>query len=107
VSLSTHVLDVGAGHPAAGIPVRAERWTPEGFASVAAALTDTDGRISSLLSAGEWHAGRWQLVYEIGDYLGPDALFQTVTIELNPTTDERLHVPLLLNRYGFTIYRGS
>ncbi len=107
MSLSTHVLDVGAGRPAAGIPVRAERWTPEGFASVAAALTDADGRIPSLLAAGEWRAGRWQLVYELADYLGADALFQKVTIELNPATSERLHVPLLLNRFGFTVYRGS
>jgi 5-hydroxyisourate hydrolase len=107
VSLSTHVLDVGAGHPATGVPVRAERATPEGWASVAAGITDPDGRVSPLVASGEWSAGRWRLVFDVSEYLGAEALFPTVTVELNALSAHRLHVPVLLNRYGYTVYRGS
>ncbi len=107
MSLSTHVLDVGLGRPAAGIPVRAERATPEGWASVAAAITDADGRVSPLLVGGEWHAGSWRLIFDVRDYVGAEALFPTVTVELNVLSAAKLHVPLLLNRFGFTVYRGS
>jgi 5-hydroxyisourate hydrolase len=107
MSLSTHVLDVGIGRPAAGIGVRAERATPEGWASVAAGITDSDGRVAPLLVGGEWHAGSWRLVFDVSEYLGAEALFPTVTIELNVLSAAKLHVPLLLNRFGYTVYRGS
>ena len=107
MSLSTHVLDVGAGHPAAGISVVASRATPEGWAAVASAITDVDGRVSPLVHDTQWHAGRWLLTYDVVDYLGAEAMFPTITIELNAPSSQRLHVPVLLNRYGYTVYRGS
>jgi len=107
MSLSTHVLDVGLGHPAQGIAVGAERETPDGWVPVASGVTDVDGRVSPLVEAGAWHAGRWRLTFGVIDYLGAEALFPTVTIELNVLSAHRLHVPLLLNRYGYTVYRGS
>jgi 5-hydroxyisourate hydrolase len=107
VTLSTHVLDVGAGHPAAGIPVRAEYATPEGWASVASGTTDIDGRVSPLVDEEEWHAGGWRLIFDVRDYLGEQAMFPSVTIELNVLSAHKLHVPVLLNRFGYTVYRGS
>lgn len=107
MSLSTHVLDVGGGHPAAGIPVRAERATSEGWAVAASGTTDSDGRVAPLVTDGAWQAGRWRLIFQVGDYLGADALFPTVTVELDVSSAQRLHVPVLLNRYGYTVYRGS
>jgi hydroxyisourate hydrolase len=107
MSLSTHVLDVGVGHPAAGIPVAASRSTPEGWVAVASGITDGDGRVSPLVADGEWRAGSWLLTFDVSDYLGAEALFPTVTIELNALSAHRLHVPVLLNRYGYTVYRGS
>lgn len=107
MSLSTHVLDVGAGHPAAGIPVVASRFTPEGWAAVASDITDVDGRVSPLVIEGEWHAGRWLLTFDVSDYLGSEAMFPTISVELNALSARKLHVPVLLNRYGYTVYRGS
>ena len=103
MSLSTHVLDIGAGHPAAGIPVRAERGT----LVVASGVTDVDGRIAPLVGEQDWAAGAWRLVFDVGGYLGEEALFPTITVELNVLSARRMHVPLLLNRYGYSVYRGS
>lgn len=110
MSLSTHVLDVGVGHPAQGIPVRAERAAPEtseGWLVVSSGVTDADGRVSPLVDGSDWRAGRWRLTFDVSDYLGAEALFPSVTIDLNVLSARRLHVPLLLNRYGYTVYRGS
>ncbi len=107
MTLSTHVLDVGVGHPARGIAVRAERETADGWQSVATGITDADGRVSPLVAMAEWQPGRWRLIFEVSDYLGAEATFPTVTLELNALSAHRLHVPLLLNRHGYTVYRGS
>lgn len=106
MSLSTHALDVGAGQPAAGVPVRAERLSRDGWVLVGSGTTDADGRVSPLVAQPEWGAGRWRLVFDVRAYLG-DGLFPTVTVELEVGSADRLHVPVLLNRYGYTVYRGS
>jgi 5-hydroxyisourate hydrolase len=106
VRLSTHVLDVSAGHPAEGVAVRADRWEG-GWQVVASAFTDADGRVAALVSGEEWAAGRWRLTFELSGYLGEDAFFPTATVEFNVPSPDRLHIPLLLSPFGYTTYRGS
>jgi 5-hydroxyisourate hydrolase len=106
VTLSTHVLDVAAGHPASGIAVRAERWD-EGWHTIASSMTDAGGRVAALVSAEDWSAGRWRLTFELSGYLGSDAFFPTATVEFNVQAPDRLHIPLLLSPFGYTTYRGS
>lgn len=106
MTLSTHVLDVAAGHPAQGIAVRAERWA-DGWLPAGSGVTDEDGRISTLVTADAWSIGRWRISFEIGDYHGAESFFRTATIELNVTSPDRLHLPLLLSPFGCTTYRGS
>ena len=94
-SLSTHVLDTGAGRPAAGVRVELRR---DGEV-VAAGETDADGRIASL--AGELEPGEYTLVFA-----PPSPFFREValTVEL---ADGHHHVPLLISPYGCASYRGS
>jgi hydroxyisourate hydrolase len=106
VTLSTHVLDVAAGRPAQGVVVRAERWA-DGWRPAGSGVTDGDGRISTLVAADAWTIGRWRISFEIGGYHGPESFFRTATIELEVTSPDRLHLPLLLSPFGYTTYRGS
>jgi 5-hydroxyisourate hydrolase len=106
MTLSTHVLDLAAGRPAAGIPVRAERWEGD-WRTVGSAVTDGDGRIAALVSPEAWSPGRWRVTFDIAHYLGSDALFHTATVELNISSPDRIHLPLLLSPFGYTTYRGS
>ena len=32
---------------------------------------------------------------------------KTITVDVNALSARRLHVPVLLNRYGYTVYRGG
>ncbi len=94
VSLSTHVLDVERGRPAAG--VRVELWQED---LVTAGETDGDGRIPRL--AADLEPGVYRLLFR------PDSpFFKGVGIEV-ALEDGHYHVPLLVSSYSCTTYRGS
>lgn len=93
-SLSTHVLDTGAGRPAAGVRVELLRAGER----VAAAETDADGR--ARLAEG-LEPGRYALVFH-----PPSPFFTRVELEVE-LGEGHHHVPLLVSPYGCASYRGS
>jgi 5-hydroxyisourate hydrolase len=93
-SLSTHVLDTGAGGPAAGVPVALHR----GETLVAERQTDADGRARL---ADELEPGRYRLVFH-----PPSPFFRRVELELE-LGEGHHHVPLLVSPYSCASYRGS
>ncbi|MCB9592360.1 MAG: hydroxyisourate hydrolase [Sandaracinaceae bacterium] len=105
--ITTHVLDVAKGKPAAGVGVRLERVTDGGLAPLAAGETDADGRVSTLLPAD--HAlepGVYRITFDVGAY--QVGFYPSVAIDFTvAATDEHYHVPLLLSPYGYSTYRGS
>jgi 5-hydroxyisourate hydrolase len=106
MSLSTHVLDAVRGGPAAGVPVRLEQRTPDGWAPLAEGTTGPDGRIADL--AGELAAGSYRLVFDTGSYLGPQAFYPEVVVSFRAEGDgQHYHVPLLLSPFAYSTYRGS
>jgi 5-hydroxyisourate hydrolase len=104
-TLSTHVLDTGAGLPAAGVPVVLESAAGEVLAH---ARTDADGRVGSL---GEDLAlGDYRIRFDTGGWFadaGVEAFYPEVAVSFTIAVDEHFHVPLLLSRYGYSTYRGS
>ena len=98
--LSTHVLDLAAGRPAAGIPVRVETRAGE---LLGEGVTDDDGRVAAMPLPST--AGAVVLRFDLGDR---DGFFPEVVVVVTVDgTDERYHVPLLLSPYGYSTYRGS
>ena len=88
-----------------------ERMTLAGnFVPAGEGITDSNGRIPQLLAAAEaLKAGAYRLTFYVGDYFeGQDHFYPEVTVNFlvrDPST--HYHVPLLLNPYGYTTYRGS
>jgi 5-hydroxyisourate hydrolase len=111
-TISTHVLDLELGVPAAGVPVALFRLDDEGSPQLLAELeTDGDGRISSLL-ADDLAAGDYQLVFDVAAYaasLESDAeFFDNMAVGFHVDDVSRsYHVPLLLSPFGLSTYRGS
>jgi 5-hydroxyisourate hydrolase len=101
-SLSTHILDTSRGRPAAGVRVALER--PDGT-TLADATTDDDGRVAALGS--DLAPGDYVLRFATGAYLGADAFYPEVVVTFAVGVDDHYHVPLLLNPYGYSTYRGS
>jgi 5-hydroxyisourate hydrolase-like protein (transthyretin family) len=94
-SLSTHILDVERGRPAAGLPVelyRADQLFGRGE-------TDSDGRIREL--ADGLDPGAYRLVFT-----PPSPFFRRVELEI-VLEDGHYHVPLLVSSYSCVTYRGS
>jgi 5-hydroxyisourate hydrolase len=95
VSVSTHVLDVERGRPAAGLPVELYR----GDERIGDGATDDDGRIAQL--ATNLEPGVYRLVF------APQSpFFRRVELAL-ALEDGHYHVPLLVSSYSCTTYRGS
>ena len=94
-SLSTHVLDTGAGIPARGVRVELFRGTD----LLAEGATDEDGRIGSL--AGDLTPGLYRLVFH-----PPSPFFRRVELEIELAAGHH-HVPLLVAPYACASYRGS
>jgi len=101
-TLSTHILDIARGRPAAGVEITLE--TGEG-AVLATGSTNDDGRVGAL--GGDLDPGGYVLRFATGAYLGPDAFYPEVVVGFRVGTDEHYHVPLLLSPYGYSTYRGS
>lgn len=109
-TISTHVLDLATGDPAAGVGVALFRLDADGTPELISELqTDDDGRIRDLLSGDDLTAGEYQLAFDVGGYADdPDAFFQSAALALRITdTTRSYHVPLLLSPYGMSTYRGS
>lgn len=105
-TISTHVLDTTLGRPAVGIAITLGDVTG---AQLGAGVTDGDGRIGQL--GPDLAPGDYVLTFATGDYfasLGTDAFYPQVSITFTVVAGvEHYHVPLLLNPFGFSTYRGS
>jgi hydroxyisourate hydrolase len=113
-TVSTHVLDTAAGRPAAGLAVTLQRRGATEWTTLAATRTDADGRATGLAGADGTGPGLHRLVFDVGAYLSGAGgaeerppFFPEVTVAFEIGEEPRLHVPLLLSRFGYTIYRGS
>ncbi|MHB1243546.1 MAG: hydroxyisourate hydrolase [Gaiellaceae bacterium] len=93
-SLSTHVLDTGAGSPAEGVLVVLYR----GDMFVAEARTGADGRASL---AERLDPGTYRLVFH-----PTSPFFKRVEFEVQLDAGH-YHVPLLISPYACASYRGS
>jgi 5-hydroxyisourate hydrolase len=103
VGISTHILDTTRGKPAANVAVELTR---DGL-GVAAGVTDADGRVR--LTTEPPRPGAYRLTFAVGPYLGPEAFYPEVVVafHVREGAGEHFHVPLLLNPYGYSTYRGS
>lgn len=106
--LSTHVLDTTGGHPAVGVEVTLTG--PDGVV-VATGTTDADGRVATL-GPERLAPGDWTLTFGTGAYwrsVGV-AAFHPRAVVVFTVPDEpapHYHLPLLVNPFAHSTYRGS
>jgi 5-hydroxyisourate hydrolase len=111
--LTTHVLDLRRGIPAAGVKIEVARLGPDGSRTVVAAeTTRSDGRPPQPLLEGEaFTAGRYELVFAVGDYYGlpPEQRFlDRIPVPFGVVdAAEHHHIPLLVTPFAYSTYRGS
>ncbi|MFJ8489987.1 hydroxyisourate hydrolase [Streptomyces sp. NPDC094038] len=124
-SVSTHILDTSVGRPAEGVAVRlsARPGREADWQALGGSATDADGRCKDLpaLPEGTAHV---RLDFAVEPYFekkqadaqqdapanrdsGPAVFFAEVAITFAVVPGEHYHVPLLLNPFGYSVYRGS
>lgn len=113
-NLSTHILDTTRGRPAAEVPVTLyQRTTSQSWTKISTGITDGDGRFRSFFAEGQpgLERGVYKLYFDVGLYFrsrSVESLYPFVEIVFtvaDPT--QHYHIPLLLNPFGYSTYRGS
>jgi len=114
--LTTHVLDISAGLPAAGVKIDLYQWSAEEPALICSVTTGKDGRVGAPLLYGEsFRAGRYALTFHTGAYfrsrgvvLPEPAFIEEALIRIGIAQPEQhYHVPLLIAPWSYSVYRGG
>jgi 5-hydroxyisourate hydrolase len=109
--ITTHVLDISMGKPAAGLPVILEMEKAGNWKEVGRGATDSDGRLQNLPAPSSLVVGIYRLTFQTRAYFaaqGVKGFYPHVIIVFEVrNADEHYHVPLLLSPYGYSTYRGS
>ena len=109
--LTTHVLDLSSGLPAAGMKISLFRDNQ----LIRSTVTGANGRTDApLLSDERVLAGNYRLEFSVGEYFAsrqhPDARKFLDVVPIVFTIDQPqadYHVPLLVSPWAYSTYRGS
>lgn len=104
--ISTHILDTTKGTPATGVTVVLEKHTEQGWRELGVDKTNSDGRI---VFNCPYETGDYRLTFLIEEYYnGSEHFFLNTPITFRIKNVERkYHVPLIINPFGLSTYRGS
>ena len=106
--ISTHILDTCTGTPAANIPVVLQIQTKKEWKKLKSGVSNSDGRFSFDVAL---KAGTYQIIFDVEGYLSKNNknffYTQVPVIFKIKDTKRKYHVPLLLNPFGYSTYRGS
>lgn len=109
--LTTHILDTSSGKPASGVSVILFQQENDSWKKIASGATNEDGRIPDLLKQDVLLAiDNYKLRFETKawfDNQNIQSFYPFVEICFTITDSEHYHVPLLLNPFGYSTYRGS
>ncbi|MER5429507.1 hydroxyisourate hydrolase [Streptomyces sp. NPDC002588] len=111
-SVSTHILDTSVGRPARGVAVRlsVRAVRDAAWQALGGSATDADGRCRDLPALPEGTT-QVRLDFAVEPYLAERdsgaVFFPEVVITFAVEPGEHYHVPLLLNPFGYSVYRGS
>ena len=109
--VTTHILDTTIGKPAPGITIVFYRGLNDEWTELTRGKTNSDGRVTNLLPANEvLQRGIYKLRFETKDYFDQKRIptfYPYVEIIFDIQSADHYHVPLLLNPFGYSTYRGS
>jgi 5-hydroxyisourate hydrolase len=109
--ITTHILDTSAGKPATDVKIVLEQFSNGEWKLLASGITDSDGRVKNLLPADKKvSAGIYRLSFDTKSYFEMSnikSFYPSVKIEFEIADSSHYHVPLLLNPFGYSTYRGS
>ncbi len=114
--LTTHVLDVAGGKPAAGMSIELFSVDGDSRRPCTRVTTNADGRCDGpLLTEDAFRSGTWEIDFHVAEYFAANDVPQSSPPFLDVVTirfgiagdDQNYHVPLLVTPWSYSTYRGS
>ena len=109
--ITTHVLDTSIGKPGQNITIQLKKSVGNNWLAIAQGVTNMDGRIPDLLPVSRvLPPGNYQMVFHTSKYfndLNIKGFYPAVEIQFSVFDNSHYHIPLLINPYGYSTYRGS
>lgn len=110
--ITTHILDTSIGKPAQEIKVVLEKEiNTNNWEKISEGLTNKDGRLPGLVADSiVLEPGIYKLTFDTASYflkMNIQGLYPSVSISFIIKDSSHYHIPLLLNPFGYSTYRGS
>ena len=111
--ISTHILDLQLGKPASSVKVSLEKNCSEDhWKKIHTALTDNDGRINNFLTAQTpLEQATYRLLFHTQPYFEQqqrEVFYPFISVIFHiKDENQNYHIPILLNNFGYSTYRGS
>lgn len=110
-NITTHILDTSLGKPAKGVKIQLLKSVNNSWEVIGEGLTNADGRLPNLLGDGvNVPPGEYRMWFDTDSYFatfGQKSFYPSVSIDFRTFDNTHYHVPLLLNPFGYSTYRGS
>jgi 5-hydroxyisourate hydrolase len=104
-------LDIASGKPAAGVGIVLYQQQNGEWKETGKGITNEDGRLGDLLDKNfVLPFGNYKMKFETKEYFDKqlvETFYPYIEIVFEIKTIEHYHIPLLLNAFGYTTYRGS
>lgn len=110
--ITTHILDTSAGKPVKGVSVILYILNNDSlWEEISSGITNEDGRIKDLITENKiLNPGTYKLKFLTGAYYAKNIIrrfYPFIEIIFEIENEDHYHIPLLLNPFGYTTYRGS
>ena len=109
--ITTHILDISTGKPVAGIRAVLYQQQDDQWIEMGKGSTNADGRVTDLLTRDfVLPLGNYKMKFETKEYFDKQFIqtfYPYIEIVFEIKSIEHYHIPLLLNAFGYSTYRGS
>ena len=111
-TISTHILDITRGTPAAGVVITLTKQRDHQWQTIGSGKTNNDGRVPDLCKdSSHLVPGTYKMHFDTQQYFSAtgDTLFYPYAevVFIIDQSDQHYHIPLLLSPFGYSTYRGS
>lgn len=109
--LSSHILDINTGHPAANVKISLYKQSSDGdWTFIEEKVTDQNGRIKDFLPYTQDNRGVYKLTYHVAPYFESQkqkSFYPFIEVVFQINDENHYHVPITLSPFGYSTYRGN
>ncbi len=110
--LSSHILDISKGTPAAEVSIKLEKLNEQTnlWSFVDEKKTDQNGRITDFLGVEKSNLGIYKLTFLTAAYFkrsNLESFYPFIEVVFQIKDESHYHVPITLSAFGYSTYRGN